>query len=66
MSCRCGHCKNLAPEYKKAATALKGMIKIAAVEATEHQSLGSQYGVRGYPSIKIFGADKKKPVDYNG
>jgi len=62
----CGHCKNLVPEYKKAATALKGIAKVASVDATQHQSLGSQYGVRGYPSIKIFGLDKKKPTDYNG
>lgn len=54
------------PEYKKAATALKGIVKIGAVDATQHQSLGSQFGVRGYPTIKVFGADKKKPTDYNG
>jgi len=62
----CGHCKNLVPEYKKAATALKGIAKIASVDATQHQSLGSQYNVKGYPSIKVFGLDKKKPTDYNG
>ena len=42
------------------------MIKIGAVDATQHQLLGNQYGVRGYPSLKVFGADKKKPTDYNG
>jgi protein disulfide-isomerase A6 len=62
----CGHCKNLVPEYKKAATALKGIAKIGAVDATQHQSLASQFGVRGYPTIKVFGLDKKKPTDYNG
>lgn len=56
----------MVPEYKKAATALKGIAKIGAVDATQHQSLGQQYAVRGYPTIKVFGLDKKKPTDYNG
>uniref|UniRef100_A0A672NZK1 Protein disulfide-isomerase A6 n=1 Tax=Sinocyclocheilus grahami TaxID=75366 RepID=A0A672NZK1_SINGR len=62
----CGHCKNLAPEWKKAATALKGIVKVGAVDADQHNSLGGQYGVRGFPSIKIFGANKHKPEDYQG
>lgn len=62
----CGHCKSLVPEYKKAATALKGVVKVGAVNADDHKSLGGQYGVQGFPSIKIFGANKKKPTDYTG
>ncbi|KAF2352259.1 disulfide isomerase [Trinorchestia longiramus] len=62
----CGHCKALTPEYKKLATALKGVVKVGAVDADEHKSLAGQYGIRGFPTIKIFGADKKKPVDYDG
>lgn len=63
---RCGHCKNLVPEYKKAATALKGLAKIGAVDMTAHQSVGSPYNVQGFPTIKVFGLDKKKPTDYRG
>ena len=32
----------------------------------EHQSVGSPYGIQGFPTIKIFGANKNKPDDYNG
>ncbi|KAG7168835.1 protein disulfide-isomerase A6 homolog [Homarus americanus] len=62
----CGHCQALVPEYQKAAQALKGVVKVGAVNADEHKSLGGQYGVRGFPTIKIFGLDKNKPEDYNG
>uniref|UniRef100_A0A1A8K1V5 Protein disulfide-isomerase A6 n=2 Tax=Nothobranchius TaxID=28779 RepID=A0A1A8K1V5_NOTKU len=62
----CGHCQSLAPEWKKAATALKGIVKVGAVDADQHKSLGGQYGVRGFPTIKIFGANKNKPEEYQG
>jgi protein disulfide-isomerase A6 len=51
----CGHCKSLAPEYKKAATALKGVIRIGAVDMTKHQSVGGPYNVKGFPTLKFFG-----------
>merc|ERR1719158_1519065 len=62
----CGHCKSLAPEWKKAASTLKGAVKIAAVDATADESLGSKYGIRGFPTIKVFGANKRSPTDYQG
>ncbi|CAI4224077.1 unnamed protein product [Auanema sp. JU1783] len=62
----CGHCKNLVPEYKKAATALKGIANVGAVDMTQHQNVGSPYNVRGFPTLKIFGADKTKPIDFQG
>ncbi|XP_015431249.1 PREDICTED: protein disulfide-isomerase A6 [Dufourea novaeangliae] len=43
----CGHCRQLTPEYDKAATALKGIVKVGAINADEHASLGSMYGVKG-------------------
>ena len=62
----CGHCKNLEPEFKKAASALSGVVKVVAVDATVHGSLAQKYGVQGYPTLKMFGLDKKKPSDYQG
>ncbi|XP_078503927.1 protein disulfide-isomerase A6 [Lissotriton helveticus] len=62
----CGHCQRLTADWKKAASALKGVVKIGAVDADKHQSLGGQYGVKGFPTIKIFGSNKNKPEDYQG
>lgn len=28
--------------------------------------MGGRFGVRGFPTIKIFGSNKNKPEDYNG
>jgi len=62
----CGHCQQFVGEYSKAAKALKGVIKVGAVNADEHKSLGGRFGVRGFPTVKIFGHNKNKPEDYNG
>lgn len=44
----------------------QGIVKVGAVDADQHKSLGGQYGVRGFPTIKIFGANKNKPEEYQG
>lgn len=62
----CGHCQSFAPEYIKAAAALKGVVKVGAVDADQDKSLAGQYGVRGFPTVKIFGANKNSPTDFNG
>jgi len=62
----CGHCKRLGPEYAEAAKALDGVVKLAHMDADKHGAFASKYGVQGFPTIKWFGADKKKPVDYEG
>ncbi|XP_073991268.1 protein disulfide-isomerase A6 homolog CaBP1 [Rhodnius prolixus] len=62
----CGHCQQFVPEFSKAATALKGVIKVGGVNADEHKNLAGRFGVRGFPTVKIFGANKNKPEDYNG
>lgn len=60
----CGHCKNLAPEWEKAANVLKGIVKIGAIDADAYKTIGGKYGVRGFPTIKWFGLQKSNPKDY--
>ncbi len=62
----CGHCKNLEPEYKKAAKILDGVVKLVAVDATVQESLARKYQIQGFPTLKMFGLDKNSPTDYQG
>lgn len=53
----CGHCKNMKPEYEKAAATLKkekipGIL--AAVDVTKETNLAEKFNVRGFPTIKYF------------
>lgn len=62
----CGHCQSLTPEWKKAAKALAGIVKVGAADVDEHKALGARFGIQGFPTIKIFAGDKNKPIDYQG
>ncbi|KAK6919293.1 Thioredoxin domain [Dillenia turbinata] len=61
----CGHCQALTPTWEKAATVLKGVATVAALDADAHQSLAQEYGIRGFPTIKVF-VPGNPPVDYQG
>lgn len=64
LCCVGGHCKNLAPHYKKAATALKGVVKVGAVDCDVHKDIAGKFGVQGFPTIKIFSG--KDSTTYSG
>jgi protein disulfide-isomerase A6 len=58
----CGHCQRLAPEWKKAATNLKGLVNIAAVDCDVEQNKGlcAMYEIQGFPTIKVFSPELNK------
>lgn len=54
----------MAPQYKKAASALKGVVKVGAVDCDQHKDIAGKFGVQGFPTIKIFTGKDNAP--YNG
>ncbi|GAB4855732.1 disulfide-isomerase [Ancistrocladus abbreviatus] len=65
----CGHCKRLAPEYEKAASALSKHdppITLAKVDASDqvNKELALQYNIEGFPTIKILRNGGKSSQEY--
>ena len=53
----CGHCKQMKPKFVSAAAKMKNLEnvgKLAAVDCTKEQKIGSRFGVKGYPTVKYF------------
>jgi len=53
-------------DWEKTATNLKGIIPVVKVDATVEKQLASNYGVKGYPTIKLFTPGAAAPTDYKG
>ncbi|MFS8015081.1 putative protein disulfide-isomerase [Helianthus anomalus] len=67
----CGHCKNLAPEYEKAASVLASHdppVALAKVDANaeENKGLAEQFEIQGFPTIKILKNGGEVIQDYKG
>jgi protein disulfide-isomerase A6 len=58
----CGHCQNLKPAYEKAATALDGIARVAAVNCDEEENKAfcGSMDVKGFPTLKIVKPMKSK------
>ena len=63
----CGHCQQLAPEWKSAAKTaadeLGDEVRLGAVDCTRNHALCAQYKVDGYPTLKVFGEEKDTPSE---
>jgi protein disulfide-isomerase A6 len=65
----CGHCVRMADAWKDVAKAVKDVpdVVIAELDAAAHANEASSYGVRGFPTIKLFPKDDKSgDVTYRG
>ena len=52
----CDHCKKLRPEWAKLATKLKGIAKVAKIEANRFRQFDKVYDLKGYPRIVLIPA----------
>lgn len=52
----CGHCKRLAPDWALLAKSFmdNDSVVIAKVDCTENRNICVRYGVKGYPTLKLF------------
>lgn len=72
----CGHCKQFAKGFEKAATNLKGLARFGAVNADEAKAVMQTAGVQGFPTVKVYlpevtrnpytGKMMKTALDYQG
>ena len=60
----CGHCKTLRPEWAKLATKLKGVAKVAKIDASIHRKFDSVYALKGYPHVVLIPAGPKDQKIY--
>uniref|UniRef100_A0A2I3M1H5 protein disulfide-isomerase n=7 Tax=Cercopithecidae TaxID=9527 RepID=A0A2I3M1H5_PAPAN len=52
----CGHCKKLEPIWNEVGLEMKSIgspVKVGKMDATSYSSIASEFGVRGYPTIKL-------------
>ncbi|XP_078255384.1 protein disulfide-isomerase A6-like [Rhinoraja longicauda] len=62
----CEHCEKFVPEWIQVASALKGIVKVGAIDVAKYASIGHQYEIEEFPTIKFFGVNKNKPEKYYG
>lgn len=39
-------------------------MNLGAIDLDKYKDFGGKYGIQGFPTLKFFGANKNKPIDY--
>ena len=50
----CGPCRQMAPEFQKAARALAPRARLAKIDTQDHPSASQKHGIRGIPALVLF------------
>lgn len=51
---QCSHCHLLAPDWRKMARELEGVIRVGAVNCQDEWHLCQEQGIHGYPALVFF------------
>lgn len=64
----CAHCQQFVPKYERLAMVMRGIVHIAAIDATTESGalVAAERGVKGFPTMFIYGHDKTNPHQYQG
>lgn len=64
----CGHCKSIKPAWNRVADLFAGEddVKIVAVDADKHRSLGERFGVPSFPTLKYLPKGGAPAEGYEG
>jgi thioredoxin 2 len=50
----CGPCRMMAPEFAKAATALRGRARLAKLNTEDHPEIASRARIQGIPALVLY------------
>merc|ERR1719219_361127 len=62
----CRPCKRLEPDWKIAASELKGRVNLGMIDITENPKLAHKYGIQEVPTIKYFSGSTFHAEEYTG
>lgn len=55
----CGPCRMMAPEFSKAATAMKGQVRMVKLNTEDHPQAGAKHNIRGIPTMVAFSGGRE-------
>jgi protein disulfide-isomerase-like protein len=61
----CGHCVRMKPAFKEYSEQ-SGDVVVANVDADANRGIMGKYGVRGFPTVKLFTKNDKSGKDFQG
>lgn len=55
----CGPCRMMAPEFSKAASAMKGQVRMVKLNTEDHPQAGAKHNIRGIPTMVAFSGGRE-------